>query len=50
MEKRTIKVTNLFIDLDNFRFEHQTSQLEAINRMIEEYKGISPLQRKVLTV
>lgn len=38
MEKRTIKVTNLFIDLDNFRFEHQTSQLEAINRMIEEYK------------
>ena len=25
MEKRTIKVTNLFIDLDNFRFEHQTS-------------------------
>lgn len=39
MEKRTIKVTNLFIDLDNFRFEHQTSQLEAINRMIEEYKG-----------
>lgn len=39
MEKRIIKVTNLFIDLDNYRFEHQTSQLEAINRMVEEYKG-----------
>lgn len=39
MEKRIIKVTNLFIDLDNYRFEHQTSQLEAINRMVEEYNG-----------
>lgn len=38
MEKRTIKVTNLFIDLDNFRFEHQTSQVEAINKMVEENK------------
>lgn len=40
MEKRTIKVTNLFIDLDNFRFEHQTSQVEAINKMVEEIKII----------
>lgn len=38
MEKRNIKVTNLFIDLDNFRFEHQTSQVEAINKMVEENK------------
>ena len=38
MEKRIIKVTNLFIDLDNFRFEHQTSQVEAINKMVEENK------------
>lgn len=39
MEKKVIKVTNLFIDLDNYRFEHQTSQVEAINKMVEEYKG-----------
>lgn len=39
MEKRIIKVTNLFIDLDNYRFEHQTSQVEAINKMVDEYKG-----------
>ena len=39
MEKRIIKVTNLFLDLDNYRFEHQTSQLEAINKMVDTYKG-----------
>jgi len=38
MDSKIIKVTNLFLDLDNYRFEHQTSQLEAINRMVEEYK------------
>lgn len=39
MEKRNIKVTNLFLDLDNYRFEHQTSQLVTINKMIDTYKG-----------
>ena len=29
----------MFIDLDNYRFEHQTSQLEAINKMVDTYKG-----------
>lgn len=38
MDSKIIKVTNLFLDLYNYRFEHQTSQLEAINRMVEEYK------------
>lgn len=37
MEFRNIKITNLFLDLDNFRFEHQNSQVEAINIMVEEY-------------
>ena len=39
MESKIIKVTNLFIDLDNYRFEHQTSQVEAINKMVDVYKG-----------
>lgn len=37
METKSIKVTNLFLDLDNYRFEHQSSQLDAINKMIEVY-------------
>ena len=32
MERKTICVTNLFLDLDNFRFEHQNSQRDAINQ------------------
>ena len=34
MERKTICVTNLFLDLDNFRFEHQNSQRDAIMRLI----------------
>lgn len=37
MERKTICVTNLFLDLDNFRFEHQNSQRDAINQMVEAY-------------
>lgn len=39
MQIKTIKITNLRIDLDNYRFEHQDSQVDAINRMVREYKG-----------
>lgn len=39
MEIKTIKITNLWIDLDNYRFEHQDSQRDAINRMVREYQG-----------
>ena len=35
MERKTICVTNLFLDLDNFRFEHQNSQRDAINQMVK---------------
>lgn len=38
MKAKIIKVTNLFLDLDNYRFEHQNSQLEAINTMVRKYK------------
>lgn len=38
MKTKIIKVTNLFLDLDNFRFEHQSSQLEAINKMVGKHK------------
>lgn len=37
MERKSIRVTNLFLDLDNFRFEHQNSQLDAINTMVDAY-------------
>lgn len=37
METKSIKVANLFLDLDNYRFEHQSSQLDAINKMVDEY-------------
>ena len=36
IQTKIIKVTNLFLDLDNYRFEHQTSQVEAINAMVNE--------------
>ena len=38
MKTKIIKVTNLFLDLDNFRFEHQASQLDAIDKMVEKHK------------
>lgn len=38
MELKTIRITNLWLDLDNYRFEHQESQRDAINRMVKEYK------------
>lgn len=38
MEFRNIRVTNLSLNLDNPRFVHQNSQLEAINMMIEVYQ------------
>lgn len=38
MESRSIKITNLFLDLENYRFEKQNSQLEAIVKMIHTSK------------
>lgn len=38
MEFRNIRVTNLSLNLDNPRFVHQNSQLEAINMMVEAYQ------------
>ena len=38
MESKTIKVTNLFLDIENYRFEKQYSQLDAIIRMISSEK------------
>lgn len=34
MESKNIKITNLFLDVENYRFEKQNSQLEAIVKMI----------------
>lgn len=39
MDTKKIKVTNLFLDLDNPRFVHQNSQLDAINKMVDSYKN-----------
>lgn len=38
MDTKNIKVTNLCLDLDNPRFVHQSSQLDAINKMVDSYK------------
>lgn len=38
METKKIRVTNMFLDLDNPRFVHQNSQLDAINKMVDEYQ------------
>lgn len=35
MERKTICVTNLFLDLDNFRFEHQNSQRVPSTRWLK---------------
>ena len=54
MERKTICVTNLFLDLDNFRFEHQNSQRDAINQMVEAYHDElyrkSPLARMAVPI
>lgn len=38
MESKNIKITNLFLDVENYRFEKQNSQLEAIVKMIYTVK------------
>lgn len=38
MELKSIKITNLFLDVENYRFEKQNSQLEAIVQMISDAK------------
>ncbi len=38
MESKNIKITNLFLDVENYRFEKQNSQLEAIGKMINKDK------------
>lgn len=38
MESKSIKITNLFLDIENYRFEKQNSQLEAIVKMINAAK------------
>ena len=36
---RTIKLTSLFVNTENYRFEPLSSQKEAIDKMIEDQGG-----------
>lgn len=41
MVVKTIKLTSLFVNTENYRFEPLSSQKEAIDKMVEETKGIN---------